>query len=253
MKKILVAFMLLISVTYATAQDSLTKEYREVIVEFINYFKKNDRQKLATLVAYPLEREYPIPSIKNKEEFLKRFDEVFDSKLITMIVNSNTSKDWSVVGWRGVMFQLGDIWLDEDGNCISVNYQSDAEVKIKTELIAKDKQNLHNSLSDFRRPVCVLETKKYRIRIDELSQGKYRYASWKINARISEKPDMIVQNGEYVPEGSGGNHHYTFKNGKYTYECGVVIIGEDDSAPAYLTIYKDGKEILNTPADLVTP
>lgn len=253
MKKILVAFMLLLSTFYATAQDSLTAEHKKVIADFINYFKNNDREEIALLVSYPLKREYPIPEVKDREKFLIRFDEIFDSKLIAMIVNSNPSKDWSAVGYHGMMLGNGSVWLDYDGALLAVNYQSDAESKKKIALIESEKANLHPSTNEFTNPVCTLLTKKYRIRIDEMPNGKYRYASWKRTTAISDKPDLIILNGEYVPEGSGGNHHYTFKNGKYAYECGVVILGEDDSTPAYLSVFKEGKQILNEPADLVTP
>lgn len=251
MKKILIALILLLSAYYATAQDSLTAEHKKVITDFINYFKNNDREEIALLVSYPLKREYPIPEVKDREKFLRRFDEIFDSKLIAMIVISNPSKDWSAVGWRGIMLGNGSVWIDYDGTLIAVNYQSDAEVNKKAELIEFEKANLHSSVKQFSNPICILLTKKYKIRIDEMSNGKYRYASWKITAPMIDKPDIIIQNGEYVPEGSGGNHHYTFKNGKYIYECGIVLISEDDSAPAYLTIYKDDKEILNEPATVL--
>ncbi|MHA3789294.1 hypothetical protein ACX0HA_13880 [Flavobacterium hauense] len=252
MKRAILIVLFLFYAVNANAQDELSKEHKEVIASFISYFKNNDRQKLAAYVNYPLKREYPIPPVKNKDEFLKRFDEVFDSKLITMIVNSDPLKDWSAVGWRGIMLASGSVWIDYDGTLLTVNYQSDAEIKKKAALIGFEKTNLHLSINKFTNPVCILLTKKYRIRIDEMPNGKYRYVSWKINALMSDKPDLIIPNGEYVPEGSGGNHHYTFKNGKYIYKCGVVFIGEDDSAPAYLTVSKDGNEILNEPATIVT-
>jgi len=151
------------------------------------------------------------------------------------------------------MFRQGDIWIDEDGNFISVNYQSAAEIKMKATLIESEKANLHPSINKFTNPICTLLTKKYRIRIDEMPNGKYRYASWKIESKISDKPDLIIQNGEYVPEGSGGNHHYAFKNGMYSYECGIVILGEDDSTPAYLSVSKGGNEILNEAAIILQP
>lgn len=252
MKKILVAFMLLLSTFYATAQDSLTAEHKKVIADFINYFKNNDREEIALLVSYPLKREYPIPGVKDREKFLIRFDEIFDSKLIAMIVNSNPSEDWSAMGWRGIMLGNGSVWIDYDGTLLAVNYQSAAEVKMKATLIESEKANLHSSVKKFNNPICILLTKKHRIRIDEMPNGKYRYASWEIESKMSDKPDLIVQNGEYVPEGSGGNHHYAFKNGKYSYECGILILGEDDSAPAYLSVSKEGNEILNEPATIVT-
>ncbi|HEX6181614.1 MAG TPA: hypothetical protein VFZ47_10240, partial [Chitinophagaceae bacterium] len=77
-------------------------------------------------------------------------------------------------------------------------------------------------------------------------------AVWKIENKMSGKPDLIIINGESIAEGSGGNHRYEFMNGDYKYECSIVVMAEDDdSPPAYFRIYKDGKEILSQKAILV--
>jgi len=253
MQKAVIVVLILFYSVHFNAQDKLTKAHQETITEFIGFFKNNDRHKIAANVSYPLKREYPLPEIKSKVEFLDRFNEVFDSKLINTIVNSNPLKedDWSAVGWRGIMLGNGDLWLDYDGTLLAINYQSAQEVKKSAELIASEKKTLHPSVNKFYKPIAVLNTKKFRIRIDDLGQGRYRYASWSKSAKISDKPDLIIENGEFSPDGSGGNHHYTFKNGKFIYECGIVVIGEENSSPAYLTIYKSGKEILSESADLV--
>jgi len=252
MQKSIYFILFLFTFFIANAQDELTKEHKEVIARFIGYFKTNYKQNVAKNVSYPLKREYPLPEIKSKEEFIRRFDEVFDRKLIDLIVNSNPAKDWSAVGWRGIMLGSGSVWLDYDGVLTAVNYQSDVEAKKIAKLVALEKSGLHTSINKFVKPVIILLAKKYRIRIDDMSAGKYRYASWKIDAKIGDKPDLIILNGEFVPDGSGGNYHYTFKNGKYIYECGITVLGEEDSAPAYLTIYKDGKEILSEEANIST-
>lgn len=253
MKKHL-AFIVMFLVTLGISAQDLPTQHHEAVTDFINCFKNNDRETLAGLVIYPLKREYPLPAIKNKVEFLKRYDEVFDSKLVAMIKNSSLSKDWSAVGWRGIMLNNGDLWLDYDGTLIGVNYQSPAEVNRKTQLIASEKETLHSSIKKFSEPVCILLTPTYRIRIDEMEDGNYRYVSWKTSSKMSDKPDVIVYNGKVFPDGSGGNHHYMFKNGKYTYECGITLIGgEEGDMPAYLIVYKKDKEILNQQADLVEP
>lgn len=68
---------------------------------------------------------------------------------------------------------------------------------------------------------------------------------------MSDKPDLIIEKGEYIPEGSGGNGRYEFKNGEYTYDCSMIVMGTDDSPPAILTIYKDHKEILSQNATVI--
>ena len=83
-----------------------------------------------------------------------------------------------------------------------------------------------------------------------MSDGSYRYASWTLKNQMTEKPDLIIQNGIYIPEGSGGNHTYEFKNGNYTYDCSIIILGEEDSPPARLIVYNGEKEVLTQNARL---
>lgn len=236
---------------FAFGQDSLTTEHKKVITDFINSVKKNDTQAIAKKITFPFEREYPIPAIKNKEEFLKRYSEVFDTKLIGLISKTDANHDWYAAGYRGIMFMQGQIWLDYDGSLIAVNYQSAAESKIKEKLIIKDKKLVHPSISKFARPVHVLKTDKYLIRIDDLDHANYRYAAWKASAKMTDKPDIIITNGVYVPDGSGGNHSYVFKVDKYTYECQIIILGENDSPPANLIVYKGNKKLLSQPATII--
>src|SRR5262249_42797373 len=157
------------------------------------------------------------PQIKNGQEFLKRYDEVFDDSIVKIIVNSSAAKDWSPVGWRGIMLSRGIVWLDYDGKLIAVNYQSKAEFNKKEELIKQEKSQLHESLKEFKTPIHILETSKYRVRIDDLGNGNYRYASWPLNSRMSDKPEIIIEHGEFKFDGSGGNYIITFKNGEYVY------------------------------------
>ena len=69
---------------------------------------------------------------------------------------------------------------------------------------------------------------------------------------MGNKPEIVVSKGEFIPEGSGGNHSYVFKNGTYKYECEIIIVGEDDAPPAYMNVYKAGKKIQSLKADVIT-
>lgn len=68
---------------------------------------------------------------------------------------------------------------------------------------------------------------------------------------MSDKPDIIIEKGEFKPDGNGGNHSYIFKSGGFIYKCSIVILGEDNSPPAYLTIYKGEKEVFSDKANIV--
>jgi hypothetical protein len=212
--------------------------------------KTKNKEKISSMVNYPLAREYPIPEVKNKNELLKRFDEIFDNKLMTLILKSKIKTDWSEMGWRGIMLLDGVVWLNTTGELIVVNYQSQFEKKKKEGLITVQRNSLHESLRNYKRPVCILETSKYRIRIDDMGNEIFRYASWKLQQSMSEKPEVVLLNGKVEFDGSGGNHSYIFKSGEYIYECGIVEMGEDDAPPAYLSITKGGKNILSQDAKI---
>ncbi len=235
----------------AGGSEPLADDQADSIRRVIALFKTRDIDKISGKIRFPLSRAYPIPSIKDKEEFRQRFSEVFDKVLIDKIVHS-TIEQWSAVGWRGIMLDNGILWMaNSDGVITAVNYQSDFEKKLKQDLIAKDKQNLHVSLKTFESPAYKIKTKSYLIRIDELTNSKYRYASWKIGEKESSKPDIIIDNGEFEFEGSGGNHVITFTNENYTYKIYRSIIGEDSSPDITLEIEKDGKAISTEDGTLI--
>jgi hypothetical protein len=216
----------------------------EIINNVIKLFKSNNIGDISNIISFPLDRQYPIPSIKNKNEFIKRFSEVFDKIIIDKIANSKIEQ-WSEVGWRGITLDAGVVWMaNSDGIITAVNYQSDFEKKLRNDLIAKEKENLHISLKTFENPTYKIKTKTSYIRIDELKDYKYRYASWKIGADESSKPDIIIDNGELEFEGSGGNHVITFLKENYTYKIYRNIIGEENSSDITLEVEKDGEIVL---------
>lgn len=210
----------------------------------IALFKTGNIDKISEIISFPLQRQYPIPSIKDKVELKQRFSEVFDKILIDKIANSKIEQ-WKEVGWRGIMLDDGIFWIDSDGEKITaVNYQSDFEKKLREDLIAKEKEILHLSLKNFENPVYKIKTKNYLIRIDELANHKYRYASWKISNEESSKPSIILSNGVLEYQGSGGNLDITFTSGDVVYKINRNIIGEENMPDITLEVEKDGQIIL---------
>lgn len=251
MKKINVFLIVLIFCTNFVSAQDLKPEYQKFIKTFISNVKNDKKEAVASMISYPFKREYPIPEIKNKADFVKRYSEIFDATLKNEIIKSDPAKDWSEMGWRGIMLNRGTIWIDTDGRLISINYQSEFEKDLKDKIIAKDKTKLHASIAKFKGPECVLETSKFRIRIDDLGNGNYRYASWPLKKKMSEEPDLVISNGKWFQEGTGGNHRFEFKKGQYIYECYISSLREKDAAPASLRIYQNKKVILSQDAKIV--
>ncbi len=222
------------------------------ITALISLFRERNIDKISNKIIFPLRRAYPVPSIKNQEEFKRRFNEVFDKTLIERIAHSKPEQ-WSDVGWRGIMLDDGVLWISEDDGMITaVNYQSDFEKKRRTELILTEKRNLHASLKNFESPAYRIKTDSYLIRIDELTANKYRYASWKTGENESSEPDIVLKNGKLEFQGSGGNHMITFVNGNYLYKVYRNIIGEENRPEITLIIEKDGEIILTQDGTLIS-
>ncbi|KAF2335880.1 hypothetical protein [Flavobacterium ginsenosidimutans] len=243
--------ILLFNSSFLIAQD-LKPEYQKFISKFILEVKNGDKEAIAKRIKFPFKREYPIPSVKDKADFVKRYDQIFDKGLIEKITKSDPAKDWSEVGWRGIMLNQGDLWIDTDGKIISINHQSDAELKLKNDKIAEQKKKVNSSVSNFKEPIAILETSKFRIRIDDLGNDNYRYVSWSIKKKMTDTPDLVIENGVFVADGTGGNHYYEFKKGDFKYECYIIVLGEKNSPPAMLTVYQSGKEILSQNAKIVS-
>jgi len=249
MKQIITVILILIHFATLKSQELSEKDQLNVRT-FIQYVKTNNKSQICDMVAYPLIREKPIPAIRNKKELITRFDEVFDTKLMKSIAQSDLKTDWSTVGWRGIMLLSGDVWLNSDGKITAINYQSELEKAKKEKLILAQKSDLHPSLRNFIKPICTLQTNTYRIRIDEIGNNKYRYASWKRTQTQSEKPALILQNGEISFDGSGGNHSYTFKAGEYSYICEIIILGKRESPSYELIVTKNEVELMRQKATL---
>lgn len=104
---------------------------------------------------------------------------------------------------------------------------------------------LHNSLRSFKKCINVGKTKDYLIRVDELENGAYRYASWKHKtdwANQSKSPDLIISDGFlHTPMMADDDCQYRFRNKGYLYLCFGAYDG--------LVVYKTSNyaQVLNQP------
>lgn len=250
MKSALILLSILIATgTTAIGQNSeLKKEQIQSIQKLINTFKTKDKTKIADLIYYPLSREYPLKDVKDKNDFIQRFDEIFDKEFIDHVAKSKI-EDWSEVGWRGIMLDNGTIWIEDDGKIVTINYQSPKEKQLLINAIQTDKNQLPKSLQNFEKPLYLIFTKNYKIRIDETAEDIYRYVAWKIKNQKSE-PDVIIENGVLEYQGSGGNHTITFKNNGYTYIVSINEIGAEGDPDATLEVLNQEKTILTEDGEI---
>jgi hypothetical protein len=233
------------------AGDSDMESEQAVIQSVIDVFREGNREEIVNVIRYPFSRRYPVPPIYNRAEMLKRFHQVFDDSLINMIASSKLDQ-WTEMGWRGTMLDRGIVWMEgSDGIISAVNYQSEIERRLMEELIAKDRARLWPLLHDFERPVLKFETKRHRIRVDEISDGNYRYCAWKRGHSESSHPDLVLVNGTMEREGTGGNHVFYFRNAVYLYSVFRNILGAEDAPDITLHVERNGKLILSESGSLL--
>lgn len=93
----------------------------------------------------------------------------------------------------------------------------------------------------------IIKTKKFKIKIDQQPNGNYLYQSWGVNGKVTSKPNMIISNGELIPEGTGGNYYYEFNNNGYTYQIWRNYLTDSaKKAPYTLMVTNEtGKTIVN--------
>jgi len=249
-KNLMFLGLLLFCSNLVTSQE--LKAYEKKAKAFIENVRNGRKDNIAATITYPFEREYPIPSIKNKAEFVKRYDEVFDEILKAEIIKSLPQKDWKDMGWRGIELNNGNVWIDKSGALITVNYQSKFETRLKNKLIEAERFHLHASLTKYKAPLYLLETLNYRVRIDDMGNGNYRYASWPIKQKMSDAPEVVILEGTWIHDNNSKNHHFEFtKKGGFVYDCSIIEWGEPGSPPAKVMIYQNNKEVFSEAAKIV--
>lgn len=203
---------------------------------FQKALKDNDRNAIAGMVAYPVERDYPLPPIKSAGEFLARWDELFDKANTNALLRSDP-KD---VGWRGVALANGLVWFN-GGRLIAINLQSDLYLKKFEEAKSKEFLTLYAGARGYKKVAVQCDTPSKHIRIQEHDDG-YHYFIWKKGRALSEKPELELK-GEVEYQGSAGNATYTFNNHGYSYVFDAPVISDTDGDT--LTISRNGKELSN--------
>jgi hypothetical protein len=223
-------FLFLIFITNVFSQTVLEERYQLSVKPFVDAVVNNDREKTADLIYYyPFSRQYPIPPINNKREMIERYDQIFDETLINIIKNSSVETDWQAIGWRGIIFKDGLVWIDYDGSILRINYQSLQEKEIRKNIIREIKYNLHESLREFVEPELLCETDSYIIRVDLLDEHNYIYrlALWHKGKNQNEIPDMVLTDGKLIFSGSGGNRFYIFEYNNYQYILFIDVMSKD--------------------------
>jgi len=198
------------------AQDP--KEGYAMGKKILTLISQNKPAELAKYVHYPLQRPNPIPDIKNAKEFVAYYPNLFDAKFKKLIPKFTQKEVFVRNGLFGMVGDVfhGEIWYDETG-IISINYFSDKEMALEKYLTKMVQSVIHPSVNQWESNVFVASSKNLLVRVDRLANGDLRYASWSKGRPISQKPDLVILNGEEVHEGTLGSTFWTFANNNWKY------------------------------------
>lgn len=200
MKKKLFVFLLVLNFCLPVLCQQIDYTKIDLIIQA---FKSKSPEIIASYIVFPLKRHYPLPAVNNEQEFISRFNEIVDSAFLEFVGNSNAIKDWEEIGWRGIAFNNGEIWLSENYKIRTINYETTIGKKRLDTIINEQKRTLPLEYQNFDTPIYEWKSKGYYYRLDEIN-NKYRLLIWDIN---KNKILNVYSNGEYEPDGNIGFFH----------------------------------------------
>lgn len=191
-------FLAFVGVMGQSPDDSVDRDRITAVVKII---ASRDRKRIVQLVRYPLGRGYPVKPIRSAQECLKRFDEVFDEALLSEIAQSSLADDWGRVGWRGIIFKSGALWLNDDYKISAINHETKKAIAVRAKLIAEDKKRLPLALRDFDEPELEWVTSRHLVRVDQKGDD-YRLTVFQGSS--PKKLLFMLHNGTFRLDGQLG-------------------------------------------------
>jgi len=223
------------------------EQKQQKIRTIIDCIKNDNVDLLKTLVEYPLRRRYPLKSITSEEEFKSKYNEIFDDKLRSEIINSDVEHDWWETESYGLTLQSIHVGISLDGKLTVLPLSKAEEVK-RDSLIEIDRDTIHKSIKKYKYPLLHMTTSKSNIRIYMMSDPrKCTLVIWDKDSSLSSKPKLIIEKGLfYYPPWS--HAHFSFYNDPYKYELFTDKDGKYHGKPVEFITYKNDKVISKEPA-----
>jgi hypothetical protein len=213
-------------------------KYEAVVQGFIDEVKTRQIEKVVARVAYPLRRQKPVPFVMNAQDMTNRYAVILDEDLVKRISESKPFENWGPVGYKGIMLNDGDVWLDFDGKVIAINTGSEQEIEDMKHRWAAA-------------PAYTFETSKFRIQISKPSEGEYKYMSWSVYASPESEPDLVVHHGAFIGNQLDAGHEFHFNNGKYEYTVLATSHTKDGPVEGRFQVGLSGKLLVDQP--ILTP
>ena len=134
-----ILFVALIYCLSSNAQNNpaCLSQFKKIASFIIN----NRKSELANLVVYPIKRSNPLPDIKSKTEFINLFPSLFDKPFKNQL--QKITEDDLIDRYDGCRLFAGDIWINEEGRIIAINYQSASEKQRYNSILNDVKKRIH--------------------------------------------------------------------------------------------------------------
>jgi hypothetical protein len=218
--------------------------YRKII----GFMIADDATSLSQCIQYPLRRENPLPDIKTPTEFIRQYPILIDSSFKELLKTYSDSVVFEHHGAYGLVGRrkfYGQIWINDDGKIVTLNYSSAQEQKNKAVLIEQQKKMMHPSVRDWEKNILVATSGKYLIRIDgnDRSDSGFRYVCWNDGKTMRDEPDLIINNGKREFQGTMGGVTWTFKNKEWTYVVDDSEMGESEEYIGYFLSISKGDQL----------
>ncbi len=205
--------------TDTVAMADTLSDARQKIRTITEAVRDNDPEKFASAVSYPLQRPYPLHNVNNREEMVKYYPKLVDTKLKQTIAKADTA-DWTDMGWKGHTLGNGDVWVD-DGGLYAVNRVSPTEATMRDSLRKAEIASLPSDLRGSWTPVGAFydAANSMVYRVDMQNDGQtYRLAQFPAS-KLKSRPLKVVTGTKNV-EGSAESVSYEFAGG-------ITLIPED--------------------------
>ena len=200
----------------------LLTNHKNAIKKFQEDVRSKNRERIASHFKFPFDIGYPLPDIKDKNDFIARYELLFDKFIEEEISCSN---DWC--SWHGVTCNSGHLLfgdVDSSGNLIAtfIRLHPKAYYEVLEREIDIQRQSLHPSLHKFRRPIVVARSESCIFRVDEIVPGELRLAIWTQGKTMKDCPDYVNKDGFISQVGSSGCPDWLFVNGTDTVWVGYM-------------------------------
>ena len=226
------------------------KHLKESVKKFKDILKTNNPELIAQNVVYPYSLGWGVPSIHNEKEFIEKYDIILPEYLRKYLIDTPDNQWDSGQNLGGICLNYcPDAHLTYDGKMLSVK-DSEEIKKYRKEYIENEKQIIHPSLKEYNYNLYTMETEDWLIRIDDMEglyeayseyerQQHYRLSLWKKGKTISDKPDIVIDQGYlWKKKKKNADYIYDFNNGEYFCRFIVHTLGPIDQPRYYIAFYK---------------